>query len=250
MDEKILKKRLTELAERSYNNGIFTFSDFLGLAEQSALESIKWELSHAGITLFGGVAGAERLMARFGQEDELGYSADFPIVCIKIAPKSEKFAEALSHRDYLGSIMGLGIERDMLGDIIVAGKSAYIFAKDTVSDYVTENLTKIRHTDVVAKVTEDIPSGELYITERITIQVSGERLDSVIARVFGLSREESSELFRKGLVFVSGRATENTSYTPKPSDTISVRGHGRFVYVGYKSTSKKGKLNIEIDKYV
>ena len=250
MSEEILKKRLSELAERSYNGSIFTFSDFLGLAEQSALESIRREIAHAGITLFGGVIGAERVMARFGDEEALGYSVDFPIAVIEISPKSHKFSEELSHRDCLGAIMNLGIERDTLGDIVILGKTAYLFTKDTISDYIIENLTKIRHTDVVARRTDELPSGELYKTERITVQVSSERLDAVIARAFCLSREESSELFCRGKVFVSGKKTENISYQPRPDDTISVRGYGRFIYRGYKSTSKKGKLNIEIDKFI
>ena len=250
MSEEILKKRLSELAERSYNGRIFTFSDFLGLGEQSALESIRREIAHAGITLFGGAPGTERVMARFGDEEELGYSVDFPISIIEIAPKSQKFSEELSHRDCLGAIMSLGIERDTLGDIVILGKTAYLFAKEAIADYIIENLTKIRHTDVIARLADGLPCGELYKTERITVQVSSERLDSVIARAFGLSREESGELFRRGRVFVSGRETENLSHSPKPGDTISVRGCGRFIYLGYKSTSKKGKLNIEIDKFV
>lgn len=250
MSEEILKKRLAELAERSYNGRIFTFSDFLGLGEQSALESIRKEIAYVGITLFGGVPGAERVMARFGDDGELGYSVDFPISIIEIAPKSQKFSEELSHRDYLGAIMNLGIERDTLGDIAVLGKTAYLFAKDTIADYIIENLTKIRHTDVIARLADELPSGELYKTERITLQVSGERLDTVIARAFSISREEASELFRRGRVFVSGKETESVSYFPKPGDIVSVRGYGRFIYLGYKSTSKKGKLNIEIDKFI
>ena len=82
------------------------------------------------------------------------------------------------------------------------------------------------------------------------MQAVGERLDAIIAKVFSLSRDEANTYFKRRLVFVSGRLTENNSYIPKPDECISVRGLGRFIYRGYSSTSKKGKLNIDIDVYV
>jgi RNA-binding protein YlmH len=92
--------------------------------------------------------------------------------------------------------------------------------------------------------------GELYKTELRRIQANGERIDAVVAKVFSLSREESSTLFSKRLVFVDGRLCEDTSYKPKHGELISVRGHGRMIYLGYQTTSKKGKLNIEVELYV
>ena len=88
----------------------------------------------------------------------------------------------------------------------------------------------------------DLPEGELYKTEELTVQISSERLDAVIARVFSLSREDAQSLFSKRLVFASGREIESTSYSPKEGEKISVRGYGRFIYRGVKNLSKKGKL--------
>ena len=87
-------------------------------------------------------------------------------------------------------------------------------------------------------------------TEQITVQVSSERLDAVIARVFSLSREDAQNLFARRLVFASGREIESTSYSPKEDEKISVRGYGRFIYRGIKNLSKKGKLNVTVDRYV
>ena len=72
----------------------------------------------------------------------------------------------------------------------------------------------------------------------------------MIAKVFSLSREESHSLFLKRLVFIDGRLMENPSYIPKKNEVISVRGHGRMIYLGYETTSKKGKLNIEVELFV
>ena len=249
-DSELLKKRFFELARKSFNAGIFTFTDFLGLAEQSAFAEIKKELRGINYEAFGGAEGAERVMVRFGSEDELGYSLPFPISVIKAEPVSQKYADRLTHRDFLGAILNLGIERDVLGDIVIIDNVGYIFAKEDIAGYIADSLTKVKRTDMRVRVTDALPEGELYRTEERTVQASGERLDAIIAKVFSLSREDAQTLFKKRLVFADGRQIDSTSYTPKENEKISVRGHGRFIYVGCQSFSKKGKMNILVKVYV
>lgn len=249
-DCELIKKRLCELAKKSYNSGIFVFTDFLGLPEQSAFGAIKNEIRGISYTAFGGAQGTERIMLRFGDPDEIGYEIPFPITTLLIEPKDKKFAEKLTHRDFLGAILNLGIERKCLGDIVVRDSCAYLFLKEDIAEYVTDSLTRVRHTDVKLSTVESVPEGELYRTEQKRIQLSGERLDATIAKVFGISREDSSRLFAKSLVYVGGRVTENTSYAPKVGDIISVRGYGRMIYRGYESLSRKGKINIIVELYV
>ena len=247
---ELLKRRMVELARRSYNSGIFTFTDFLGLAEQSAFSEVSREISGIPYTAFGGAEGAERVMIRFGSEEELGYSQPYPISTLKIEPLSQKYAERLTHRDFLGAIMNLGIERDTLGDIVIIDNVGYLFAKEDIAAYLAESLTKVRRTDVKTSVTADLPEGELYRTERRSVQANGERLDALVAKVFSLSREDAQSLFKKRLVFANGRQIDSTSYIPKPNEKISVRGHGRFIYLGPQSLTRKGKFNIAIEVYV
>lgn len=249
-DTELIKKRFVELARKSFNAGIFTFTDFLGLAEQSAFSEIKRELKGVHFEAFGGAAGAERVIIRFGSEEELGYSLPYPISVIKAEPLSPKFADKLTHRDFLGAILNLGIERDTLGDIVIIDNVGYIFALENMADYIADSLTKVKRTDVKATVVTELPEGELYRTERRNVQISGERLDAVIAKVFSLSREDAQLLFKKRLVFADGRQIDSTSYTPKENEKISVRGHGRFIYIGQQSTSRKGKLNVAVEMYV
>ena len=249
-DLELLKKRLTELANKSYNSGIFVFTDFLGLAEQSVFSEIKREISHVKYTEFGGTPGTERVMIRFGDPDELGYELPYPISAVKVAPVSPKFADRLTHRDFLGAILNLGIERHTVGDIAIVDNVGYVFAKEDIAQYICRELIRIKRTDVTCSITEDLPAGQLYRTEPRTVQISSERLDAVIAKAFSLSRDDAQSLFKKRLVFISGKCSENTSYTPKIGDVISVRGQGRFIYKGYSSTSKKGKLNVILDLYV
>ena len=102
-----LKKRASELADKSYMQNIFTFTGFLSLAEQECLYRSMEEKHFRQFALWGGSEGCERQMARFGSPEELGYEEDFPIVLIKISPLMEKFADALTHRDFLGAVMNL-----------------------------------------------------------------------------------------------------------------------------------------------
>ena len=249
-DTELLQKRFIELANRSYNSGIYTFTDFLGLAEQSAFEGIKRTIHGIPYEAFGGAEGAERVMIRFGSEESLGYEVPFPIVCIKAEPVSQKFADKLTHRDFLGALLNLGIERSTLGDIPILDNVGYIFASEDIAPFILSELTRVKHTEIRLSLVEKLPEGELFKTERRLVQISSERLDAVIARVFSLSREDAQSLFAKKLVFTSGRQCESTSYTPKENETVSVRGHGRFIYRGFASNSKKGKLNVAVDVYV
>ncbi len=249
-DTELTKKRLTELAKKSYNSGIYTFTDFLGLAEQSALAEIKKELRGIHYEAFGGAEGAERVVIRFGSEEELGYSLPYPISIIRVEPVSQRYADSLSHRDFLGALLNLGIERYTLGDIVIIDNVGYIFALENMADYIADNLFKVKRTDVSAEIITELPEGQLYRTERRTVQISGERLDAVIARVYSLSREDAQLLFKKRLVFADGREIASSSYTPKENERISVRGHGRFIYIGTQSLSKKGKLNVAVEVYL
>ncbi len=248
-DTELLKKRLLELSRNSDSGCYYTFSDFLGLAEQSAFREVIPRLS-SRYTLFGGVEGCERVIVRFGSEEEIGYDVPFPIKCILISPRDEKFAESLTHRDYLGSLMNLGIERSKLGDIVIRGKSAYLFLSEDIAQYVIGELTRVRKTDVTLSLTEPPVGGELFRTERRRVQAQGERLDAVIAKLYSISRDDSLSLFKKSLVFADGRQIVNNSYIPKAGEVISVRGYGRFIYRGYETLSRKGKLNIDLDVYV
>ena len=95
-----------------------------------------------------------------------------------------------------------------------------------------------------------MPEGDLYKTEDKRIQIQSERIDAVIAKAYSLSRDDAQALIKRSLVFVNGREINSSSYTPKVDDKISVRGHGRLIYRGFDSTSRKGKLNAIVSVYV
>ncbi|MDE5696224.1 MAG: hypothetical protein K2I96_02255 [Lachnospiraceae bacterium] len=246
-DETLLRKRLGELADKSYNNSQYIFTGFLSAAELDTYYRMERELSYVPVTVFGGTADCERVMLRFGSVELCGYEEAFPIQCIEISPLVEKFGEELGHRDYLGALMNLGIERSTLGDIIIAGKHAFLFCTEKMAPYIIENLDQIRHTNVRCRIAEKIPESTVTRLERRTVQVSAARADSIIAKVYNLSRSESVEFFRAKKVFVNGRLNENNGGQLKPGDRVTVRGFGRFQFVAAAGETRKGKLNVEVD---
>ena len=138
--------RLKDLADRSFRNGQYTFTNFLSVGEITIYKEHENELGYAYPVLYGGYDGAERRMIRFGNEEDLGFRQPFPISVLSIVPVMTIFADDLNHRDFLGALMNLGIKREMLGDILVIGKEACVFCRDSIADFIIENLTRIRHT--------------------------------------------------------------------------------------------------------
>lgn len=249
MDE-LSGRRFLELAERAWSQGTYQFTAFLDLAGQSDFHLVQSKLPPVGWQLYGGADGCERKVLRLGCEDVCGYGAPFPIVCLKIAPLSAKFAEPLTHRDYLGALMALGIERELLGDIAVRPEAAYLFCLARIAPYIADNFTQARRTSLSCVPCDAPPAGELFRVERRVIQLQSERLDAFIAHLFRLSRGDAQAFFPQGRVFVDGRLCDSPSFSPRPGQIISVRGLGRARYLGVDSLSKKGKCNTVVEVYV
>lgn len=245
----MLAQRLTELANRSYNNNQYTFTNFLSVQELSEYYGMERELAFAGVTVYGGCDIAERQMIRFGSEENLGYVEEFPITPILIKPLSSKFSDELNHRDFLGALMNLGIKRETLGDIFVKGNEACLFCIDSMAEYITENLTRIKHTTVIASRDCDVSNITEPTLEDKIIQVNSERIDAVIAKVYNLSRGDSLDLFPKNLVFLNGRLCTENAKNLKAEDKISVRGYGKFIFSNIAGVSKKGKTNCLVKIY-
>ena len=148
-EEERITARFCELAEACYARGRYTFTDFLGLSELDLFFAAQPRFSYVPYTAFGGAAGCERVMVRFGDEESLGYTEEpFPIACLLLQPAAPKFAEPIGHRDCLGALMNLGIKRECLGDIAVCEGGFYLFCEEKLAPYIRENLTRVRHTAV------------------------------------------------------------------------------------------------------
>lgn len=246
MDEDIrqLQKRFSELAQRADGRGRYTFTQFLTLAEQDVLLRQAGQLA-APVCRMGGYDSAERCVACFGSEERMGYPPESPVRCLRISPASRKFAGELSHRDFLGALMSLGIERRLLGDIQPVAGDAYLFCLEEILPFIRDNLTQVARTTVRC---EECPPPEALAVppEPQEIVVASERLDAVIAAVWRLSRSEAQELLEKGLVFLDGRLTESAAHPLKEGTLVSVRHRGRFRYEGTLRETKKGRLRVQV----
>ncbi|MCC2826505.1 YlmH/Sll1252 family protein [Faecalicatena orotica] len=248
-EEQQLEKHFRDLARTAYQRGIAVFSDFLNLNELNIFQSLRGEFSYLETETFGGYELAERQIAVFRPEAPVFY-ADYPVKCLKITPLNAKFAEDLNHRDYLGAVLNLGIDRACLGDILVEEDAAYLFCLERMADFIRDNLIRIRHTSVYVEQVE----AENFHYEPKYKEVSGTvasvRLDKLLALAFNASRSSLTGLIEGGKVFVNGKLVTSNGYEPKEGDLISVRGMGRFRFRETGGQSKKGREYVILWRYI
>ena len=257
-EELITKKRLVESAQLAYQKEIVVYSDFLGLAEQNLFYSSIREFPAVTYSCYGGCGNAERFCIAFdGREPVSGLKQTeaeeffmFPIACICITPSSIKFSETLSHRDFLGALLHLGITRSKIGDIFIKEGKAYVFCMDSIADFICKELCTVKHTLVhCEKVT---PKEELLQPEfkEITSTVASLRLDAFLSVAFQSSRSSLTAFIDGGKTYVNGRLATKAGIQLEEGDIVSVRGKGRFTVSEIKNITKKGRTVVTINKYV
>ena len=238
------KKRFLELAYRAEKTGQCVYTEFhsmhgVALAHDAARGICE-------VTEWGGYPDAERMMIGFGTDGNSG----FPVTLIRISPKQQKYADKLSHRDFLGALMNLGIERDVLGDIIVSENTGYVFAAEGMADFIMESISSVKHTAVNCEVIDSLPEDAKPKWKQMEINVSSLRADAIVSKAFNLSRGNSKDLFSSEDIAVNGAVLKNPGKEPDEGDVISVRGYGKFKYCGALRETKKGNLVCRIEKYV
>ncbi len=250
----MLQKRLIELSRTAYIRGIVMFSDFLNLNELNILHTTPKHLFQSRYVTYGGYDLSERQMVAFLPDALYAFSEEqtipYPVQVLEISPHNKRFCEELSHRDYLGAVMNLGIERCKLGDIMVDGSKALLFVREELAGYIRENLTRIRHTSVNICVSCDFPNDYEPKYEEIKGTVASVRLDTVLSLAFPLSRSKITSYIEGAKVFVNGKLVTSNGYRLKEGDIISVRKMGRIVYDGVLSETKKGRFLTVIRKYI
>lgn len=246
-EEQLFRKRILEYAAQCYQREIPIYSDFMNLNEQTIFHSLVKEFPPVRYRLTGGYEPSERrivcFLPSYWEEDSA------PLSFIRIVPANKKFADALTHRDYLGAVMNLGVERSKLGDILVGSDSTYLICLDSMADYLVSQLTSVKHTSVLCTLESD-PDFQVRLNfEEIEGSVASLRLDNVLSLVYKTSRGKITPYISGEKVFVGGRLVTSNSYPVKEGDVISVRGVGKFVYVGVRSQTKKGRYFVSIKKY-
>lgn len=171
-------------------------------------------------------------------------------VCL-LSVKGSGF-RTLSHRDYLGSILGLGLERDVLGDIFVMDEhNACLACKGEIADFLATNLTHVAGDTV--RVTR-LPSGTAPEIHRKSIPVrdtvASARLDCVVAALTNLSREKAQMAVRSGLVDLNYETVDACDAAVEPPCVLSVRGVGKFSVLSFDGETKKGRMRLSAEKYI
>ncbi len=260
---KLFYARLCDL-ERKAEGGLVCHSSFLTPSEQFRAEryfSTKGKKDE--ICFFGGYHAAERKQIFLLPEYISSVAAGDREVLFEML--KEDFAESavalritgsgfrtLTHRDYLGTLLSLGIERETLGDICVLDEhSAIVFCSREMESHILLSLTSIANDKVKVEREQadaDMPSTKRY--QAFTDTVASERLDCVVAALFNLSRDKAQNLIRAGAVEHNYEAASRTDAYVKADDLISARGYGKFVIRDISQATKKGRIRLFADKYI
>lgn len=246
-ENDIIMHRFEDLAERSLCHYAPTYTEFLDLNEQSILLSSYLPCS---FTLYGGYDGAERKIACFNEEELTGEKAAFPAVWLEISPAAPKFAQTLSHRDFLGALMNLGLERNVFGDLLLDENKCYVYTLEKTAEYIIQTLEGVSRTKIKCTRLEKLPNLPVTEPQEVTVIASSNRADALIASVYDLSRNDALALINSGKVFINSVELAQNHKTLKENDIVSVRGFGRFIFVTETdSKTRSGKIRIVIKKY-
>ena len=239
--------KLVDFATQAAKNRKYKLSGFLSPFEQEMAGTIANSLGDLKVDFDGGFVGAERQKAAFCHEDFQGTPA-FEIAVIK-AEWNGEFAR-LGHRDVLGAILNLGVDREVVGDIIATKDFARIVVDKKMADYFSANLTQIGNVTVktVIDELENIAPKEER-TKEIKATVASLRADSIAAVGFGMSRSKAATDISAEKVQLNWQTVKNASQTIKQGDILSMRGRGRLEVAEITGQTKKGRIGVLLKRF-
>lgn len=246
--DKLLISKINDLFRLCQKYSCARFSLFLDGGQIAVIQdNIVFPYGY-NTMLFGGFDGSECKMLGVFPEWEEPLGEEFPIKALKI---KGSFSKELTHRDYLGSLLSLGIERSKLGDIVLCeDNSAICFVCEDICEYIRTNLTKIGNQGVHIEEATAHETGQIkrkYI--RMELVCASMRLDAVVGAITKLSRQKASDLVLGEKVKINHRTVKDNSKSVKEGDLLSIRGFGRFVVREEGSKTRKDRLHISVDKY-
>ena len=247
-EERLLFSRLLDQAERCERRHILTHSFFLSPGERLAAESLLRAAEAPRHVFCGGYAGAERTIALFLPDwvEEEDAAAELQLLRIKCFEEN-----VLGHRDVLGALMGLGISREKLGDILMAPDGCDLIILPEIADFLMMNWESAGRLRLKKEL---LPIEELRIPEkevkRIQDTVAAPRLDAVLGVGFSLSRGRAAELIAAGRIQLNYRDCLKGDKQVGEGDTISCRGLGKCRVAELGGLSKKGRIRIVVERYV
>ena len=247
-DDKILLFKILDKISESIKNKEGVCTNFLNMNQ---LNLVKQYIKYSNIYINGGLEYNERNLIVICDDNNIDYILLNNISYIKI--EYEKYFKNIniSHRDVLGSILSLGVNRELIGDIYISEDCSYVIVKKEISKFLIDNLKKIRNVKVkLKKVDKDEIDCDISDKIEEKILVSSMRLDNILSSVLNTSRSKVNTYFEENKVFINWKNEQKKEKLIKNGDVISIRGVGRIVIKESTGISKKGKiiLNVEIYK--
>ena len=249
--ERFLMRHIEDLARTAESRGIPRYSSFLSDREQVLARAALAKAGGGCWRLEGGFPEAERRLAAIEPE---GSWADSPLACVRLECRAAPGAQLPAHRDYLGSLMGLALKREALGDIVLPADrpgTAYVFALEPAARLICEELVQVGRTEVscTRQPLEELPDLAPAEREKRTAAVSSLRLDAVLAAMLHCSRGAAAALIEAGRVEINHLPTESVHAPVYEGDIFTIRGRGRFALTGLPGRTKKDRQIIEFFQY-
>lgn len=243
MDSALFYARIDDTANICERTNRCKYLGFLSV-EQAAAAKTYIGKRNVRYSFWGGYDQAQRVM--LGCFPEWAQGDEFPITAVTIKYRK---ADSLCHRDFLGSLMGLGLNREAVGDILIEEGKAVVFLSEEVVSFVVSQLEKIARTGVQVSIGFEgkLPEGDT-LTE-LSTTVASERLDCVVAALAGISRNTASEKISQGLVSVNSFVTEKLTLSVKEGDVIAIRGKGKFIISSLDGRTRKNRVILNYKSY-
>ena len=242
-EDRLLFAKVTDRLLSAEKKDRPAFTDFLDPGRCAAFLNVLEKHCETAPKAFGGFESAERKMIGF---DRAGEEISFPIVSVGVAC-NEKFSKPVTHRDYLGATLSLGLERGKIGDIRIGEAGAVMYVSSDVGAFICENLTNVKRTRVRAELGKAAEGPETSGTEK-RINVPSMRLDAVLGAALNLARGKASALIEAERVFVNWKEAKKTR-TIAPGDMITVRGHGRVRVDSVEGSTKKDRIVLIVTRF-
>ena len=243
----MLLSRVWDAVRLCERRGAPQFVGFLDERQAALAESEAKKAGCGRARCCGGYEDAERVILGIFPEDREPERSAFPIVPLTAAYRP---CDRLTHRDFLGSLMALGIERSTLGDVLVEDGRAVIFAHKDIAPYILSQMEKVGRVGVALTegAQNPYPSGRGF--QRIEGTIPSMRLDAVIAAVLHISREKSAALILSGQVQLRFTPAQSLSAQVGAGDKLSIRGYGRYTMEQIGVITRKGRYKFSVRKYI
>ncbi|MDP4153389.1 MAG: YlmH/Sll1252 family protein [Bacillota bacterium] len=244
-DERLLIAKIYDLVRFADDRHTVCFSSFLTPYEQTLLKKVSEFKNYANINFDGGYADAER---RIAVVMPLGFETEYkvPIIALTINYKGQR----LSHRDILGSVLGLGIKRETIGDILDQNEPQIVFVAEKMADFLMQNAKKAGKAEISLLIASDDIEISSPNFKEISATVASLRIDSVISEGFSISRSKAVDAVKLKRVFLNYVEVSSPSKEVSEGDKISLRGLGKIRLAKVGGKSRKDRIFVTIERYV